>query len=498
MVNSICIVGGGNSGLMTALWFKKLFPYMSVLLIKSKNIGTIGVGEGSTEHWTVFANSVGINITELINECGATVKIGIKFENWHGDNTSYFHSVPEFLATMDPMTGAATSMMRLIGDNISSEKLHWDLPMQGYVKHPLSNYYQWHFDSEKLNAFLEKKCTESGVSIVDAEITDVKLDQNGFIDSIIDNQNQSYSADLFIDSSGFKRILSSKLGAEWVNWSKYLPMNSAIAFQTPYEEQLPPYTLARAMNSGWNWRSPVQDRFGNGYVFSDQFTNETQALDEIQKYFKDPINIGRKINFVSGKINKAWIKNCISIGLSSNFVEPLEASSIASTVKQLQMMLGTIWNWSKDDVGTVKRYNLLFDDMMTNVLDFIQLHYFTKRNDTEFWRWCNNEITMTDFNKENLEVFKTNFVNQMLLPEDGITGNFRIYDCLNWIQVMHGLRMFDTAKIKEIYDRHFSHLRQADEQYASQADQEVTDQWVTCREAINFVKSFNTQVRYKL
>ena len=499
MIKNICIVGGGNSGLMAALFIKKLIPTISITLIKSKNIGTIGVGEGSTEHWAIFAQSTGINIADLMNECGSTIKVGIKFENWHGDGTSYYHSIYESLGTMEPNTGAALTMMRLIGDGTGSEELHWDLPMQGYVREPFNDYFQFHFDSEKLNEFLQKNCAQSGINIIDSEITDIKLDEDGFIDSIVDTEGKTYSADFFIDSSGFRRVLSSKLGSEWVDWSKYLPLNSAIAFQTPYEEKLPAYTLARAMNSGWSWRSPVQDRFGNGYVFSDNFITEEQALDEIQQYYKDTINIGRKINFKSGKINKAWIKNCLSIGLSSNFVEPLEASSIATTVKQLQMFLGGIYNWSKEDTGSIKKYNEKFDDMMLNILDFIQLHYFTERNDTEFWRWCKNEMTVTDFNKENLEVFKKNFVNQLILPEDATTDNFRIYDCLNWIQVMHGLRMFDSKKIKEIYEMHFSHHRQQDEYILKQMPIELSKEWMTCREAVNLVKSYGGKTtRYNL
>jgi tryptophan halogenase len=492
-MKSICVVGGGNSGLMSALLVKKLLPNLSITLIKSKNIGTIGVGEGSTEHWTVFAQAAGISIFDLMNECGATIKIGIKFENWHGDGTSYFHSIFDSLATMESYTGAAITMMRLISEGIAGEDMYWKLPMKGYVREPLSDYSQFHFDSEKLNEFLQERCIQAGINIYDSEIVDVKLDNEGFIESISDKEGKTYSADFFIDSSGFRRVLSSKLGAEWVDWSKHLPMNSAIAFQTPYEEKLPPYTLARAMNSGWSWRSPVQERFGNGYVFSDNFITEEQALDEIQQYYKDTVNIGRKINFKSGKVNKAWIKNCLSIGLSSNFVEPLEASSIASTVKQLQLFIGSIYNWSKEDTGTIKKYNEIFDDMMLNVLDFIQLHYFTKRDDTDFWRWCKHEITMTDFNKEHLEIFKKNFVNQIVLPEDGIMRNFRIYDCLNWIQVMHGLRMFDSKKIKEIYEIHFSQFRTQDEYALSLMPTEPGEGWLTCREAVNLVKNFNSK-----
>ena len=489
MINTLCVLGGGNAGLMAALYLKTALPALDVTLIKSKKIGTIGVGEGSTEHWSAFARAVNINMVDLIKECGATFKIGIKFENWHGDGTSYFHSLPEFLVGMDAYTGAPHSLMRMIGDGIGTEQLHWQLPMDGYVREPLTDYYQFHFDSEKLNVFLQKRCVAAGIEIIDAEITGPIIDDCGFVKSIVDENNREFFADFFIDSSGFNRVIASKLGASWVDWSKHLPMNSAIAFQTAYQEDIPPYTLAKAMSSGWHWSSPVQDRVGNGYVFSDQFITEGRAIDEIQKHFKDTIHVGRKVNYISGKVNQAWIKNCVSIGLSSNFVEPLEASSISTTIKQLQLLSGSIWNWNREDTGSIKSYNKIVDDMMYNILDFIQLHYFTKRNDTEFWKWCKNEMIVTDFNKENLEFFKKNFVSQALLPEDGLFSNYRIFDCLNWIQVMHGLRMFDAASIKALYEKHYNHHRYNDEVLQSSIEQTPISGWMTCREAVNVVKN---------
>ncbi len=496
MIDSLCIVGGGNAGLMAALFLKKTMPALKIQLIASKKIGTNGVGEGSTEHWSVFTYATGIPLHELIQECGATFKIGIKFENWHGDGTSYVHSVFDDLGKMDPITGAPYTMMKLIGDGVRGEDMYWSMPISGILREPFTDYFQFHFDSEKLNSFLQKKCKEADIDLVDAEISQVELDHDGYIESVISSDGQKYSADFFIDSTGFKRVLASKLGAEWVNWSKYLPLNSAIAFQTPDEHAIPTYTLAKAMSSGWSWKSPVQGRFGNGYVFSDQFISEEKALEEIQKNYQDSIHIGRKINFVSGKVNHAWIKNCICIGLSSNFVEPLEASSIATTIKQLQMTISCMWNWERGDTGCVKKYNRYFDDMMDNVLDFIQLHYFTQRQDTEFWRWCKNEMTMTDFNKENIEIFKKNGINQLILPEDGLNHNYRIYDCLNWTQVMHGLRLFDIESIKKIYDKHYGHLAHWDEGLLEKINNLPNEKYMPHREVIEEIKSYRTE--YKL
>lgn len=494
MIKDLIILGGGNAGLMAALYLQASLPHLKIKLIRSTKIGTIGVGEGSTEHWQVFANAVGISNAEIICEAGATLKAGIKFVNWHGDNTSYFHSLPEYLVTYDTYTGVPYTMMRLIAEGTPPGKLHWQLAMDGYHCEPLAeNFFQFHFDSERLNDLLLRKCKDRKIEIIEGEIVDAVLDDEGFIKEIVDTNNIKYSADFFIDSSGFKRIISSKVGSEWVDWSEYLPMNSAIAFPSPYEEKIPPYTLAKALNSGWHWRSPVQDRFGNGYVFSDNFITEDEALEEIQKEFPNTIQIGRKVKFVSGKVNKAWIKNCVSIGLSSSFVEPLEASSISTTIQQSKILASMLSTWERNDIVSIKEYNRIFDEMMLNILDFIQLHYFTERNDTEFWKWCKNDIKMTDFNKEHLELFKTNFVSHILLPS--YTNN--IYDVVNWIQVMHGLRMFDIEKIKERYETMFMHLDQISKNEVESVPTPEVTKFYTSREAVNIVKE-RSMVRINL
>lgn len=493
MVKDLIVLGGGNAGLMTALYLKESIPDLNLTVIKSSKIGTIGVGEGSTEHWKMFASATRISIADMIRECGATFKIGIKFENWHGDGTSYYHSLPEALVDADSYTGIPYAMLKLIADGIGTENLHWQLPMDGYIREPLDQYYQFHFDSEKLNTYLLKKCDERDIKVVDAEINNCVLDNEGFISSIVDDNGLSYSADFFIDSSGFKRVLASRLGAEWVDWSEYLPTNSALAFQTPYEENIPPYTLSRSMNAGWMWRAPVQDRFGNGYVYDDRFISEEDALKEVQQYFDFPLNIGRRIKYTSGKVNKAWIKNCVCIGLSSNFVEPLEASSISTTIQQSRLLASSLWNWNRSDQGTINKYNEIVDDMMFNILDFIQLHYYTQRQDTKFWKWCKNEMKITDFNKENLSNFKNNFISQTLLPEDGTFGTYRIYDCLNWIQVMHGLRMFNIENIKKIYNSH-THLKNIELKFL-QLPSQPDETWITCRDAVNLVKNSVTEIK---
>lgn len=485
MIKDLVVLGGGNAGLMAALYLKSCYPHLKIKIVRSEKIGTIGVGEGSTEHWAIFAQAVGIPNREIIREAGATIKAGIKFENWHGDGTSYFHSLPEYMTELDSYTGMPYTMMKLIADGIAPEELIWKDVMDGYHPPPFTDgFSQFHFDSIKLNDLFLRHCATRGIEVAVDDIIDTTLDEQGFVKSIKGESGVEYSADFFIDSSGFNRVIASKLGVKWVDWSAHLPMNAAIAFPSGYEEKIPPYTLAKALSSGWMWRSPIQNRFGNGYVYADDFITDQDALDEIQQLYPDAINIGRKVKFVSGKVDQFWVKNCVCLGLSSSFVEPLEASSISTTVQQARLLSSSLATWDRNDEFTAKNYNRLFDKVMTNILDFIQLHYFTQREDSKFWQYCKHELKMTDFNKEHLEVFKTNFISQNVLPSD----NFCIYDIVNWIQVMHGLRMFNVPKIKERYDVMFRHLAQA-----TNAKLEIVprrgreDGWLTTRECINEV-----------
>lgn len=495
MVKDLIVLGGGNAGLMAALYIRSSYPSMNITILKSNKIGTIGVGEGSTEHWTYFSAATGISGAEIIQEAGATLKAGIRFDNWHGDGTSYYHSLGDHMSHLDNFTGTPYSMMRIIGEGGTPDDLLWKEAVQGLHAGVVENdFAQFHFDSIKLNNLFLRKCAERNITVIDADIVDTILDDDGFVQCLISDNGQQYFGDFFIDSSGFKRVISSKLGTKWRDWSKHLPMNSAIAFPSPYKEEIPPYTHAKALSSGWQWRSPVQDRFGNGYVFCDAFISEDQAIAEIQKDFPDAIEIGRKVNFVSGCIDKFWIKNCVSIGLSSNFVEPLEASNISTTVQQSRLLAVGLSTWDRTDTITASHYNKECEGIMTNILDFIQLHYFTQRSDTEFWKWAKHGITLTDFNAEHLETFKKNFINHLALP----STNFNIYDILNWAQVMHGLRMFDTENVGKFYNLLHSHLTPVSLHTISTLPKLGEAEFITSREAINRVIARSRVVEYKL
>lgn len=446
MINSLIVVGGGTSGLISSLMLKTSYPSLKVTVIESSHIGIIGVGEGSTEHWAKFMHHVGISIPDLVRETGATYKIGIKFNNWHGDGTTYWHSLSDSFTPASNAHGLHYMFLKLVSENCDPEDGVWCVSKAGRHTEPLhTSTSQYHFDTNKLNAFLHKFAKQKGIEFIDCDIKDVELDEEGYVSSLIDQNNQRYSSDFYVDCSGFKRVVGSKLGMKWVSCQEQLPMNSAIAFPTSGTHDIPNYTEATALTSGWSWRIPTQERYGNGYVFCDSFITEDQAQQELES-IHGSITIGKKIKFDPGYVDRFFVKNCVVSGLSSLFVEPLEASSIGTTIQQMFLLIPNIFTYTRGENKTANIYNSFMEQISQNVIDFIQLHYFTQRNDSEFWRWCKSNMQVTHFNHDTLDYFRTNWVNSQYFPNP-----MQMFSALNWIQVMHGLRLFDTEKIRSKY-----------------------------------------------
>jgi len=484
MIKNLTILGGGTSGLIAALILKTRFSNLSVTVIKSAEIGIIGVGEGSTEHWSSFMKICGISINELIKETDATFKTGIKFINWNGDGDYYFHSLHSSFGHESP-TGFPFVYAQMIA---SGDSHHTVIPKNihesTHTEYFETSVNQFHFNTFKLNEYLLKLCRLRSITIIDATIEDVVVDEAGNVSYLKDKFQQKYFSDFFIDCSGFKRVISSKLGAKWVDCKKYLPMNSAIAFPTERLEDIPSNTASTAMSAGWMWRIPTQGRFGNGYVYSDDFLTEDQAIDEAQSVFKQPIEIGKKIKFSAGYVDKFWIGNCVSLGLAGSFVEPLEASSIGTSIQQSISLANYLLYWDQGDTATPAQYNKEFEDVCKNIIDFVQLHYFTKRKDSKFWKSC-QDLTMTDFNKETLEIFKSTLPNHAFFAKP-----YLMFKDQNWLLVMHGLGILNKEKIKTILNFQNDDVKfAADDAIKTYQEWEMKQSYVSHRQALEIIMS---------
>jgi len=459
----IAIVGGGTAGFVAALILKQTYPNYFVDIIKSDKIGTIGVGEGSTEHWREFMEFVGITNTDIITKCDATYKAGIRFENWsdkdylqlvEGNYTAKYldhHVLYSYLAAqeVDPIDLALPlsvgSEMYFVEENFDN------------VKDSVTS--QYHFNTHKLNDFLSELSKTRGIRIYDDIIQEVNLDNNGNIDTIVGNTIYNY--DFYVDCTGFSRLLIGKLGATWNSYSEHLKMNSAIVFPTENEDY-PMWTLARAMDAGWMFRIPVWGRKGNGYIFDKNYTTPEQAKAEVEEYLGHTVDVAKHIEFDAGALDRPWINNCCAIGLSSAFVEPLEASSIGTSIQQSFLLAGRIFNYSQADIDI---YNKNFNAIMENIRDFILLHYLTDRDDTPFWKDCKN-IQLPESLKQHLEMFK----NRMPINSDfGHLSDKVLFISMNYFIVMYALGLVDKKAIK----KQFNSLPNDVKEYAKKAVTEL-------------------------
>lgn len=389
---SIGIVGSGTAGLISALMFRKAFPLSDITIISSSQIGIIGVGEGSTEHWRSFMDACDIPTEELILNTSATHKYGIRYENWTTHTPDYFHSISGvddifahgLYATymgffeQEKLLTSQTGSVGLVTNKIGRRDIH-------------RTTNQFHFDTFKLNDYLTGLCFNRSIKFIDDIVTKVNIDSEyGVINSVDIAGGMTIESDFWIDASGFKRVLMSELdNTTWESFSSYLLCDSAIAFPTESDPntQIRPYTRARAASSGWMWEIPTQERRGNGYVYSSNHITENEAIEEARKMsgydFEAP---ARSVKFNAGYLKNQWVKNCAALGLASAFVEPLEASSIGSTILQSKLLIQNIAPYQKSSSKIQVAYNKQMGEMFRNILTMIRLHYMSDRQDTRFWR----------------------------------------------------------------------------------------------------------------
>lgn len=443
MFNSFVILGAGTAGLIAAIMMREKFPHSKIKIVKSSELGIIGVGEGSTEHFDQFLKFTGINHFDLIHNTKATIKIGILFKDWNLE-TEYAHSVgPE---------------SEISGLNKPEIYHHLLLNSKNrFPTSPLFNIYfdnnvilndkfkpsnQYHFDTFSLNAYLVKLCEERNIEFIETKITNVNTNENGDVISLVGEEKLVVDGDFFIDCSGFKRVISSKIGVEWKDYSEYLPMNHAIAFPTQHNnDNYEPYTTCTALKNGWVWKIPTQERYGNGYVFSDNFINSDQALSEVSQHLgKNIEKSARDIKFKAGRVKTFWKNNVLNIGLSSSFVEPLEAQSIGFSILQVFEFLKLFDYWK--ETKKTELYNQTMEKCFDNIVDYVQLHYVTNRNDSDFWR--TKPFQLTDFNLYELPILKKGIFDYFLLNKD-----LKMFDIPNFYQIIAGLNLFDKEQIQK-------------------------------------------------
>ncbi len=487
-IKKISVVGGGTAGLAAALILKTRFPNTTVNIIRSKKIGIVGVGEGSTEHWHEFMQYIGVSYRTIIQECDATFKCGIMFKGWgQGD---YMHSIgPEG----DVKNGQYCTIYGKYASEGAPNKLmnpsfSWENRVYANRMDPKSEspWNQYHFNTYKLNDFLTTVAELKGINVIDDEITDVVLNDQGEIGKIIGEAN-SYESDFYIDCTGFSRLLMTKLGAKWRSFGEYLKVKAAITFPTGDTDEYNMWTLAQAMGAGWMFRLPVWGRHGNGYIYDNDFITKEQAHAEVEKYFGHNVEIGKEFKFDPGAIDRVWIKNCCAIGLSSIFVEPLEATSIGTSIQQTFILMHRLPNYTEK---TIEKYNKDIDGILMNIRDFIVLHYLGKRNDTPFWRSI-LDMKLPDSLQDKLERWRTN----LPIAEDfNDSSDYRMFRDAHHIQVLNGLKLFDQEALRAEYDMLHPAVKEIAEKFVRETRTfEKTQPTVGHKEFISYIRNLKSR-----
>lgn len=452
----IVIVGGGTAGWLSALFAQQNLPSTDITLIESDEIGILGAGEGSVPLFISFLQSLKIDILDLINKTNSTYKYGISFDNWNGPDTSYFHSFTG--STLDDNTTGRTTeidhayraYMLSKGQNpfdlllgkqlVDQNKSHFITAYQeGHrgateIQPPVGKSI--HFDARALAKYFREIAEQRGVVRIEGKITTVNTDSDGYITDLHLESGQTIDADFVIDCSGFARLVLGKtMGAEWQSYKEHLPAKAALPFFLPADEFIKPCTQSIAMKYGWMWKIPLQHRYGCGYVFDSDYIDYDQAKQEVEEFLGVEIDPPTKFKFEPGCFKENWIKNCVGVGLSAGFIEPLEATAIVVAVLQLLRLSDKAELIFTKQEAYKKTYNKIIRDLNEEIRDFIYFHYVTKRTDTEFWRDFTKNNKMPDSIRDAMEVWK----DKPIVENGDFNGSAWMFGAVNWASVGYGL-----------------------------------------------------------
>jgi tryptophan halogenase len=447
-LSDIVIVGGGTAGWMTAAALSKILKgKYTIRLIESDEISTIGVGEATIPMINLFNELLELDESDFMRKTQASFKLGIEFVNWGRLGDRYIHGfgvLGQELRGLDFhqywlkhfLAGKANVLDHYSINTAACLENKFIHAQDDMPSSPLSHIaHAYHFDASLYAKFLREISEGNGVQRIEGKIVDVGLRAaDDFIESVTLENGKRIGGDLFIDCSGFRALLiEGALKTGYQDWSHWLPCDRALAVPCTSTKELTPYTRATAHTAGWQWRIPLQHRIGNGHVYSSKFMSEDEAAGILMANLDgEPLASPRPIKFLTGKRNKTWNKNCVSIGLSSGFLEPLESTSIHLIQMGIAHLLA-YFPASGFDQEDTDQFNAAMNLEFEWVRDFIILHYkATERTDSPFWNYC-REMEVPPTLARKMALFKTN--GRVFIEGD------ELFKKMSWVQVMHGQRI---------------------------------------------------------
>jgi tryptophan halogenase len=445
-VRDIIIIGGGTAGWMAAAALAKVLgPTVSIRLVESEAIGTVGVGEATVPHLKLFNQILEIDEIEFVKQTQGTFKLGIEFVDWGRVGDRYIHGFGSIGHDYGMLpfhqywlkmfrAGKALDIGAYSLNTVAAPRGKFmasaaDVPANS----PLANIaYAYHFDAGLYAQYLRRYAEARGVKRLEGRVVKVTLrPEDGFIAAVTLDGGVELSGDLYIDCSGFRGLLIEEaLHSGYQDWTHWLPCDRAVAVPCENVGQPTPFTRSTARGAGWQWRIPLQHRTGNGYVYSSAHLSDDEAAAVLMANLDGrALSEPRKLQFTTGMRNKFWNKNCIAIGLASGFMEPLESTSIYLIQSGIARLISLL---PERDISPVliDRYNAQAAFEFERIRDFLILHYWaSERRDTSFWRYCGS-MEIPETLRDTVRLFKD-------------SGRFfrnaeEMFAITSWIQVMLG------------------------------------------------------------
>lgn len=422
MLKRAIIVGGGTAGWMTAAYLKAAFAdRLDITLVESGTVSTIGVGEATFSDIRHFFEFLGLKEQDWMPACNATYKLAVRFQDWRRKGHHFYHPFEQMRSVngfpladwwlhsgvsdrfdkdcfvIPSLCDAGRSPRSLDGSMFAQEYREGEEPEspgltmsehQGKTQFP----YAYHFEAALLAKYLSKYAIERGVHHIIDDVQEVSLDEHGWISGVSTKENGTLTGDLFIDCTGFKGLLLNKaLEEPFVSYQDTLPNDSAVALQVPLDMRkrgLRPCTTATAQDAGWIWTIPLFGRIGTGYVYARDYC-EPEEAERTLRAFVGPEAADLSANHIRmriGRSRNSWVNNCVAIGLSSGFVEPLESTGIFFIHHAIEQLVkhfpAADWNPAHRDL-----YNSSVEHVMDGIREFLVLHYrAAARSDTPYWK----------------------------------------------------------------------------------------------------------------
>ena len=462
----LVVIGGGTAGWLAALicqdQARRAKLDLRVSVLESSKIPTIGVGEGTTAVFRALLQRFGFDELEFLRETEATIKFGIRHRDWRRLGVTYDgpiddpHQIvaptagapPEYLNVYSIAAGRPVADMHLFAHLMERRKSPYGLRPDGSPIPVGPFHYAYHFDQALVGRYLRSK--SRGIAMIDGTVAGADKDpETGNILALKLEDGGSLAGDFFIDATGFrKRLIGQEMGGRWHSYRTELPVNRAMPFWLDIAEgeDIAPYTLAWAREAGWLWSIPTQKRYGCGYVYSDAFKSPDEARAEIEAALGRAIEPRNDIRFDIGRLERAWIGNCLAVGLASSFLEPLEATSIHGTVVQM-LMFASGFLASAPQATEVARddYNSRVARQVDDFRTFINLHYVSERDDTPFWRFVRAESIHAE-TKERLQRWRHEMPRPDHFPH--FLGGLPHVEAQLHYPVLDGLGLLDPSVAK--------------------------------------------------